>query len=41
LTNINGTSADLAGIVKWYIHVEGGKTPTLYFGNFWLEGGER
>lgn len=40
MSNVNGTSADLANIVRWYIHVEGGKTPTLYFTTISLEGGD-
>lgn len=40
LTNVNGTAADVAGVTRWFVHAEGGKTPTLYFGTFWLVGGD-
>jgi tRNA A-37 threonylcarbamoyl transferase component Bud32 len=40
MANVNGSTPDLANIVKWYISVEGGKTPTLYFSNIALEGGD-
>jgi serine/threonine protein kinase len=40
MMNTNGTAPDLAGIVRWFITVEGGKAATFYFGNLWLEGGD-
>ena len=38
LVNVNGSSPDLANVVKWYINCEAGKTPTLYFSDIVLEG---
>jgi hypothetical protein len=40
LTNVNGSTPDLAHVTKWYITDTEGKGPTLYFGDIWLEGGE-
>ena len=39
LVNVNGSSPDLANVVKWYINCEEGKTPTLYFSDILLEAG--
>ena len=38
LLNVNGSSPDLAHVVKWYINCETGKTPTLFFSDIVLEG---
>ena len=37
LTNSNGSTADLANVVRWYIAIEG-KPATLHFGDIWFEG---
>lgn len=38
MKNNNGTAADLAHVVRWYIAIEG-KPATLYFGDIYLVGG--
>jgi hypothetical protein len=38
LMNVNGSAPDLSEVGKWYLACEEGKTPTLYFGVFWLVG---
>jgi hypothetical protein len=38
MTNSNGSSADLANVVNWYVAIDG-KPATLYFGDIWFEGG--
>ncbi|MFO1041102.1 MAG: hypothetical protein U0941_04905 [Planctomycetaceae bacterium] len=40
LVNVNGTSPDLANVIKWYFNCEEGKTPTLFFSDIVLEGDE-
>ncbi len=40
LANVNGSAPALTDIRKWYLSDEDKKGPTLYFGDFWLEGGE-
>jgi hypothetical protein len=39
LANTNGTAPDLANVNKWFIVDTGGKAPTVYFGDIYLEGG--
>lgn len=38
LANVNGTSPDLANVVKWYINCEEGQSPTLFFSDLVLRG---
>jgi hypothetical protein len=38
LTNVNGSSPDLANVMTWYIANEADKAPTLYFADIRLEG---
>lgn len=40
LANVNGSAPDLANVRKWYFADDGKKSPTLYFGDIWLEGSE-
>jgi hypothetical protein len=40
LANTNGGVPDLANVRRWYLADDDKKGPTLYFGDFWLEGGE-
>jgi hypothetical protein len=40
LANVNGSAPDLASVSKWYIHDVDSKSPTVYFSDIWLEGGE-
>jgi hypothetical protein len=40
LQNTNGSAPVLTDIRRWYFADSGGKGPTLYFGEMWLEGGE-
>ena len=40
LVNVNGSKPDLANIDKWFVSCEEGKTPTLFFGDMILDGGE-
>jgi hypothetical protein len=40
LTNTNGSTPDLAKVVRWYILDLENKAPTVYFTDIWLEGGE-
>jgi hypothetical protein len=40
MVNVNGSKPDLSGVVHWYIANQPGQTPTLYFGDFWLVGGD-
>ncbi|MEI8380282.1 MAG: hypothetical protein WCJ09_09150 [Planctomycetota bacterium] len=40
LVNVNGTSPDLANVIKWYFNCEDGKTPTLFFSDILLESDE-
>ncbi|MBS0202745.1 MAG: hypothetical protein JSS49_07580 [Planctomycetes bacterium] len=39
LVNVNGSSPDLANVLKWYVNCEEGKSPTLYFSDLVLEAG--
>jgi hypothetical protein len=39
MINVNGSTPDLSDVVHWYLACQGGQTPTLYFSNFWLVGG--
>jgi hypothetical protein len=39
IKNTNGTDADLAHVVRWYVALQSPAT-TVYLGNVWLEGGE-
>ncbi|MFT4548629.1 MAG: hypothetical protein ACI8XO_004881 [Verrucomicrobiales bacterium] len=38
LTNVNGSSPDLAKVIRWYIACGAGETPTLYFRDIRLDG---
>jgi hypothetical protein len=40
LANVNGSAPDLSAVQHWYLSNESGKPITLYFGDFWLTGGE-
>jgi hypothetical protein len=40
LANVNGSAPDLAHVTRWYINDAGGKGPTVYFSDIWLEGGD-
>jgi len=40
LVNVNGSKPDLTDVVHWYLANPSGQKPTLYFGDFWLAGGE-
>ncbi len=40
MVNVDGSSPDLSDIVHWYLANPSGQTPTLYFSDFWLVGGE-
>jgi len=40
MRNVNGSKPDLADVVHWYLACHPGQTPTLYFGDFWVVGGE-
>ena len=40
MVNVNGSVPDLANVVRWYLACDPGQTPTLYFGDIWLVGGD-
>lgn len=40
MVNVNGSTPDLGDVQHWYLACESGQTPTLYFGDIWLTGGE-
>ena len=40
LVNVNSSTPDLSEVSRWYINCVDGKTPTLYFGDIYLVGGE-
>jgi hypothetical protein len=40
MANVNGSMADLAHVVRWFIVDTHNKGPTVYFSDIWLEGGE-
>ncbi len=40
MVNVNGSRPDLSDVVHWYLASQPGQTPTLYFSEFWLVGGE-
>jgi hypothetical protein len=40
MTNVNGSAPDLANVVRWYLADVNQKSPTVYFSDIWLEGGE-
>ncbi len=40
MKNENGSVADLAHVERWYIADVKGVSPTVYFSDIWLEGGE-
>ena len=40
MTNENGSVPDLANVVRWYILDVAQKSPTVYFSDIWLEGGD-
>ena len=40
MTNVNGTAADLANVLRWYIADEEQGGPTVYFGDILLHAGE-
>jgi hypothetical protein len=40
MTNVNGSAPDLTKVARWYVADAESKGPTLYFSDFWLEGGE-
>ncbi|MFT7641650.1 MAG: hypothetical protein ACI9G1_003401 [Pirellulaceae bacterium] len=39
MLNVNGSKPDLTDVIHWYLANQPNQTPTLYFGNFWLVGG--
>jgi hypothetical protein len=40
MANVNGSTPDLANVVRWYLLDPAGKGPTVYFSDIWLDGGE-
>jgi hypothetical protein len=40
MTNVNGSAPALGDVVKWYILDVDQKSPTVYFSDIWLEGGD-
>jgi len=40
MVNVNGSKPDMSDVVHWYLANPPGQTPTLYFSDFWLVGGE-
>jgi hypothetical protein len=40
LTNVDGSTADLANVVRWYIFDLANKAPTVYFSDIWLGAAE-
>jgi hypothetical protein len=40
MVNVNGSAPDLAHVTRWFIVDTNSKGPTVYFSDFWLEGGE-
>lgn len=40
MVNVNGSKPDLSDVVHWYLACHPGQTPTLYFSDFWLVGGD-
>ncbi|MDP6059014.1 MAG: hypothetical protein QGH33_08975, partial [Pirellulaceae bacterium] len=40
IMNVNGSKPDLSDVVHWYLACESGQTPTLFFSDFWLVGGD-
>jgi hypothetical protein len=40
MMNADGSKPDLSEVVHWYLACESGETPTLYFSDFWLVGGD-
>jgi hypothetical protein len=40
MTNVIGSAPALDNVVKWYINDADRKSPTVYFGDIWLEGGD-
>jgi hypothetical protein len=40
MTNVNGSAPDLANVLRWYIADVDKKSPTVYFSDIWLDGGE-
>src|SRR5947209_3629782 len=39
MANVNGSTPDLTNVRRFFVVDQEGKSPTLYFSNFWLEGG--
>src|SRR5213075_2779337 len=40
MTNVNGSAPNLASVTRWYIVDTARKSPTVYFGDIWLEGAD-
>lgn len=40
MMNADGSKPDLSNVAHWYLACESGQTPTLYFSDFWLVGGD-
>jgi len=40
MVNVNGSKPDLSDVVHWYLANQPSQTPTLYFSDFWLVGGD-
>ncbi len=40
MVNVNGSKPDLSDVVHWYLACPPDQTPTLYFSDFWLVGGD-
>jgi hypothetical protein len=40
MSNVNGSSPDLANVVRWHIIDQDNKAPTVYFSDIWLDGGD-
>jgi len=38
LANVNGSAPDLAKVLKWFIAIDQGPSPTIFFGDIYLEG---
>ncbi len=39
MRNVNGSQPDLSDVMHWYLACHPGQTPTLFFTDFWLVGG--
>ncbi len=40
MLNVNGSKPELSNVTHWYVASHPGQTPTLYFTDFWLTGGD-